>query len=140
MANTAPLKPPGKVLVVDDDPDTLQILGITLQRAGYEVFRASNGGQALEQMELNDPETIVLDVMMPDMSGLEVLRSLKIKYPWPPPVVMLTAKGQITDKVAGMEAGAFKYLIKPISRDQLLETVREAVEAKRNRPRLTGRQ
>ncbi|MBI3363110.1 MAG: response regulator [Chloroflexi bacterium] len=130
---------PGRVLVVDDDKDTLLLIGMTLQRAGYEVFRASSGAQALELLGAAEPDVIVLDIMMPEMNGLELLRRLQVKFTWPPPVVFLTAKSQISDRVQGLEAGAFRYLTKPSPKDVLLETVKEAVAEKRGRPRLTGR-
>jgi DNA-binding response OmpR family regulator len=132
-------EPRPTVMVVDDDADTLKLISITIQRAGYEVYRASSGPEALEQLDRISPDTIVLDLMMPGMSGMEVMTLIKAKFPWPPPVIMFTAKGLIEDRIEGMEAGAFKYLVKPVPKDVLLETVEEAVADKRGRPRLTGR-
>ena len=127
------------VLVIDDDTDTVKLVTLTIQKAGYRVQHANSGGEALKLMDTVSPDVIVLDVMMPLMSGMEVMRSLKAKFPWPPPVIMFTAKGQIEDKVEGMEAGAFRYLVKPVSRELLLEAIRDAVSEKRGRPRLLGR-
>jgi DNA-binding response OmpR family regulator len=127
------------VLVVDDDTDTVKLIAMTIQKAGYRVQHATGGAEALKLLDTVSPDVIILDLMMPLMSGLEVMRMLKAKFPWPPPVIMFTAKSQIEDKVEGMEAGAFRYLIKPVSKDVLLEAIREAVNAKRSRPRLVGR-
>jgi pilus assembly protein CpaE len=126
-------------MVIDDDTDTLKLVTMTIQRAGYRVQHAAGGAEALKILDNISPDVIVLDLMMPMMSGLEVMRQLKVRFPWPPPVVMFTAKGQIEDKVEGMEAGAFRYLVKPVSKDLLLEAIRDAVHEKRGRPRLVGR-
>ncbi len=127
------------VLIIDDDTDTLNLISLTIQRAGYLVRRASSGNEALRLMDAWAPDVIVLDVMMPLMSGMEVMRLLKARFPWPPPVIMFTARGQIEDRVEGMESGAFRYLVKPVPKEALLEAIRDAVKDKRSRPRLTGR-
>lgn len=127
------------VMVVDDDADTLILIATAIQRAGYEVCRASSGPQALSQLDHVSPDAIVLDLMMPVMSGMEVMTLLKAKFPWPPPVIMFTAKSLIEDRIEGMEAGAFRYLVKPVPKDVLLVAIQEAVAEKRSRPRLTGR-
>ena len=133
-SNTRPI-----VLIVDDDVDSLSLISIAIQRAGYIVHRATSGNEALKVMDSLTPDVIVLDLMMPLMSGMEGMRLLKAKYPWPPPVIMFTAKGQIEDKVSGMEAGAYRYLVKPTPKDVLLEAIKDAVQEKKGRPRLTGR-
>jgi DNA-binding response OmpR family regulator len=127
------------VVVIDDDTDTLKLITLTIQKAGYRVQHATSGTEALQLLDTVSPDAIILDLMMPRMSGLEVMRLLKAKFPWPPPVIMFTAKGQIEDKVEGMEAGAFRYLVKPVSKDLLLEAISSAVAEKRSRPRLVGR-
>ena len=127
------------VLVIDDDTDTLKLVTMTIKRAGYRVQHSSSGNEALKMMDTVAPDVIVLDLMMPLMSGLEVMRLLKSKFPWPPPVILFTAKGQIEDKVEGMEAGAFRYLVKPVSKELLLNAISDAVSEKRGRPRLVGR-
>jgi two-component system, OmpR family, response regulator VicR len=127
------------VLIVDDDTDTLNLMSMTIQRAGYVVRRAPSGSEALKVLDELTPDAIILDLMMPMMSGMEVMRLLKIKFPWPPPVIMFTAKGQIEDKVEGLESGAFRYLVKPVPREALLAAIKDAVNEKRGRPRLTGR-
>jgi DNA-binding response OmpR family regulator len=127
------------ILIVDDDTDTLNLISLTIQRAGYIVRRAPSGNEALKILDEITPDVIILDLMMPRMSGMEVMRVLRAKYPWPPPVIIFTAKGQIEDKVEGMEAGAYRYLVKPVPKEALLGAIKDAVNEKRDRPRLTGR-
>lgn len=103
-----------KVLLVDDDIDTLKLVGLMLQRQGYEVRAASNGMQALAMAQAEPPDLILLDVMMPEMDGYEVARRLRADAKTAEvPIIMFTAKTQVDDKVAGFEAGADDYLTKP---------------------------
>ncbi len=105
---------PEKVLLVDDDLDTLRLVGLMLQRQGYEILQASNGLQALELAQNEAPDLILLDVMMPDMDGYEVSRRLRANPATAHlPIIMFTAKAQVDDKVMGFEAGADGYLTKP---------------------------
>jgi len=115
-----------KILVVDDDLDSLKLIGLMLQRNGYEVLAASAGSQALAKATADPPDLIILDVMMPDMSGLEVCRRLR-KNPDTKgiPIIMFTAKTLIDDKVAGYEAGADDYLTKPTHPAELASRVKE---------------
>jgi pilus assembly protein CpaE len=103
-----------KILIIDDDVDTLRLVGLMLQRQGYEIRAASNGTQGLEKAMEDRPDLILLDVMMPDMDGYEVARRLR-KNPATVtvPILMFTAKTQLDDKVAGFEVGADDYLTKP---------------------------
>lgn len=118
---TTPDKP--KILLADDEPDTLTLLGMTLTRAGYTVFKAHNGRECLALAERERPDLIILDMMMPDLNGLEVLRGLKAFYAQPP-VIFFTAKSRAEDMTQGIEAGAYRYLVKPTSREKLLEIVK----------------
>ena len=119
---------PAKILVVDDEPDTVTLLAMTLTRAGYTVLKANNGRAGLELALSERPDLVILDIMMPDLTGLDVLKALRGKYGAPPPIVILfTAKSRVEDMVEGMEAGAYKYLVKPTSREKLLETVKGAL-------------
>jgi DNA-binding response OmpR family regulator len=123
-----------KILVVDDEPDTAMLLELTLKREGYRVFKATRGIQALEIAAKERPDLIILDVMMPDLTGLQVLEHLHKLYKTPP-VILFTAKSTEEDRAAGLEAGASRYLIKPTSREKLLETVHEVLaELKPNTP------
>lgn len=119
---------PEKILVVDDEPDTVTLLGMTLTRAGYTVLKATSGKAGLELVASEHPDLIILDIMMPDLSGLDVLKALREKPGSnPPTVILFTAKSRMEDMIEGMEAGAYKYLVKPTSREKLLETVKAAL-------------
>lgn len=103
-----------KILIVDDDLDTLRLVGMMLQRQGYEISAATNGQQGLAKAAEELPDLIVLDVMMPDLDGFEVVRRLrKDAQTASIPILMFTAKTQLDDKVAGFEVGADDYLTKP---------------------------
>jgi len=103
-----------RVLLVDDDPDTLRLVSIMLQRQGYDVGAASSGTQALSMIEKEQPDLILLDVMMPDIDGFEVARRIRSNPPSANvPIIMFTAKAQVEDRVKGFEAGADDYLTKP---------------------------
>jgi pilus assembly protein CpaE len=103
-----------KILIIDDDVDTLRLVGLMLQRQGYQIVAASNGSQGLAKAFEERPDLILLDVMMPDMDGYEVTRRLR-KNPATAtvPILMFTAKTQLDDKVTGFEVGADDYLTKP---------------------------
>ena len=103
-----------KILIIDDDVDTLRLVGLMLQRQGYLISAATNGEQGLAKAFEEKPDIILLDVMMPDMDGYEVTRRLR-KNPTTQstPILMFTAKTQLDDKVAGFEVGADDYLTKP---------------------------
>ena len=103
-----------KILIIDDDFDTLRLVGLMLQKQGYEIAAASDGKQGLLKSIDEAPDLILLDVMMPDMNGYEVARRLR-QNPITAgiPILMFTAKSQLDDKVTGFEAGADDYLTKP---------------------------
>jgi len=105
---------PEKILIIDDDLDTLRLVGLMLQKQGYLISAASNGAQGLAKAFEERPDLILLDVMMPDMDGYEVTRRLR-KNPTTAstPVLLFTAKTQLDDKVMGFEVGADDYLTKP---------------------------
>jgi CheY-like chemotaxis protein len=104
----------GKILIIDDDIDTLKLVGMMLQKQGYQIIASANGEQGLTQAEAENPDLIILDVMMPDMDGYEVARRLRANLLTAnTPVLMFTAKTQLDDKVTGFEAGADDYLTKP---------------------------
>lgn len=126
---------PEKILVVDDDVDTLRLVGLMLQRQGYEIVAASSGRQALSMARSDDPDLIILDVMMPDMDGYEVTRRLRSDQSTSTiPIIMFTAKTQIDDKVTGFEAGADDYLTKPTQPRELFAHVK-AVLARTSKSR-----
>lgn len=108
-----------KILLVDDDCDLLEMLCSIFQRAGYsELLTASSGKEALRMWRENQPDMIVLDVMMPDMDGFSVLK--EIRRTSRVPVLMLTARGEAEDRIEGLEIGADDYLAKPFLPKELL--------------------
>jgi pilus assembly protein CpaE len=103
-----------KILIVDDDVDTLKLVGLMLERQGYNISVASNGDQGLRKAKSDQPDLILLDVMMPDMDGYEVTQHLRGEPALAHiPIIMFTAKSMVDDKVAGFEAGVDDYLTKP---------------------------
>jgi CheY-like chemotaxis protein len=121
-----------KILIVDDDIDTLRLVGLMLQRQGYQIVAANHGSQALRMAKNEAPDLILLDIMMPEMDGYEVTRRLrKDTTTRDIPIILFTAKSQPIDRATGLEAGADNYLIKPIQPDQLFTQVREILNKKR---------
>jgi two-component system, OmpR family, response regulator MprA len=112
-----------RVLVVDDDPPLRRMLARTLTAEGYEVTVAADGGAALAEAERAAPDVIVLDVAMPALDGLAVCRRLRSKG-LPTPILMLTARDAVPDRVAGLEAGADDYLVKPFAVQELIARLR----------------
>jgi len=114
-----------KILIVDDDLDTLRLVGLMLQRQGYQISAATNGQQGLDKAFEENPDLILLDVMMPDMDGYEVTRRLRQNPSTEiTPILMFTAKTQLDDKVAGFEVGVNDYLTKPTHPSELQARVR----------------
>jgi two-component system OmpR family response regulator len=111
-----------KVLVVEDDANLLETLKYNLRKEGYDVAAATDGEQALDIARKEKPHLIVLDIMLPKMSGFEVCRILRKEMTVP--ILMLTAKADETDKIVGLEIGADDYLTKPFSMRELLARVR----------------
>jgi DNA-binding response OmpR family regulator len=113
-----------QVLIVDDEQRILNFLSSKLRASGYEVITASNGMEALEQVQAQEPDLVVLDVMMPKMDGFETLKELRSFSSVP--VIILSAKGTNADKVKGLDLGADDYLGKPFGPDELIARI-EAV-------------
>jgi DNA-binding response OmpR family regulator len=114
-----------RVLVVDDEQRILSFLSSKLKASGYEVLTASNGIEALEQIEAQEPDLVVLDILMPKKDGFETLKELRTFSPVP--TIILSAKGTNADKVKGLNLGADDYLAKPFSPDELVARI-EAVK------------
>ncbi|AOV06285.1 response regulator transcription factor [Sporosarcina ureilytica] len=106
-----------KILVVDDDPNILELVSIQLTQAGYAVQKASNGYEALEIIEMEYPDLAVVDVMMPGMDGYTLTR--KIRSTTDIPVLLLTAKGELEDKEQGFLSGSDDYVVKPFEPKEL---------------------
>ena len=114
----------GKVLIVDDEIHVVQILDYKLKKAGYQVLGASSGPQALEMCKQEPPDIILLDIMMPEMDGWEVLAKLKADDATKNiPVFMLTAKAQRADLMKGLSRGVDHYIIKPFVPQRVLELI-----------------
>ncbi|MDO6580330.1 response regulator [Photobacterium sp. 2_MG-2023] len=126
-----PDNPDGEILlVVDDEPVNLQVVTSFLRIAGYRVITAENGQQALSLMEAHQPSLVLLDVMMPGMSGYEVCQQLRTRYSLTElPIIMLSALGQVRDRVKGFEFGANDYLTKPFNKDELTARIRAHLQA-----------
>jgi len=112
-----------KILIVEDEPDMVVGLKDNFEFEGYEVATASDGPSGLEQARAWKPDLIVLDVMLPGLSGLEVCKTLRSEG-HEGPILMLTARGQEIDKVVGLELGADDYVTKPFSIRELLARVK----------------
>jgi two-component system, OmpR family, response regulator MprA len=112
-----------RVLVVDDDPQLREALTRALELDGYDVATASNGAQALEAIGRSRPDVAVLDVMMPYVGGLDVCRALRERRDRLP-ILVLTARDEVGDRVAGLDAGADDYLTKPFALDELRARLR----------------
>ena len=123
-----------KILIVEDEPNMVAGLRDNFEYEGYEVITAGDGVQGLERAIADSPDLVVLDVMMPRMSGLDVCRQLKARRP-SIPVIMLTARGQEVDKVVGLELGADDYVTKPFSIRELLARVKAVLRRARTLPR-----
>src|SRR5688572_25254045 len=112
-----------RILIVEDEPVMVAGLRDNFEFEGYEVISADNGVDGLDRALADDPDLVVLDVMMPRMSGLDVCKQLKAKRP-SVPIIMLTARGQEIDKVVGLELGADDYVTKPFSIRELMARVK----------------
>jgi len=116
----------GKILVVDDEVNITQILEFSIGAEGYEVVTASNGEEAIDKARREQPDLIILDVMMPKIDGYEACRILKSNpLTKSIPVVLLTAKGRDIDKRLGYEVGATDYIIKPFSPNKLIDRIHQ---------------
>ncbi|MBA4383784.1 MAG: hypothetical protein C0410_03540 [Anaerolinea sp.] len=123
-----------KILIVDDDVETLRLVGLMLQRQGYQIVAANNGTQAIAMARAEAPDLIILDVMMPDMDGYQVTTELR-KDPQlaDTPILMFTAKSQVDDKVAGYDAGVDDYLTKPVHPAELIAHLKALLSRTRAR-------
>jgi len=123
-----------KILAVDDDPDILKLLQYNLEKEGFSVITAANGQEALRLVRSQPPQAIILDLMLPEVDGLEVCRQIKRDESLSRiPILMLTAKGEEVDRVVGFELGADDYITKPFSPRELVLRVKAIL--KRSSPR-----
>ena len=123
-----------KILVVDDEDDILHFLELVLADKGFEVATASNGHDALALAQTERPDLILLDIMMPQMDGWEVLKLLRVdEQTSSVPVAMLSARTEAQDRVQGLQEGAIDYICKPFSLQELLGKI-ETIFAQRREP------
>lgn len=117
-----------KILIVDDEKNLTEILALRLETNGYEVIIAYNGRDGLEKTEKENPDLILLDIMMPDMDGIDVLRRLKNNpKAGHIPVIMLTCKGESSSLLKAENLGATDYFIKPFESEELLRAIKKYI-------------
>jgi len=121
-----------RVLIVDDDPDIVRLVSYNLNHSGFETISAGTGRKALEIVEKNPPDMIILDLMLPDVDGMEVCRTLRRQPSRRIPILMLTARGEEIDRVVGFELGADDYVIKPFSPRELVLRVKSILRRARD--------
>jgi len=127
---------PAKILIVDDEPPIIEVLSYNLRRANYEVVIARDGEQALAQARREQPDLIILDLMLPRLDGLEVCRTLR--HERDVPIIMLTALDAEVDRVVGLELGADDYVVKPFSVRELMARVKNVLRRTAPRPAETA--
>jgi DNA-binding response OmpR family regulator len=124
-----------RILVVDDEPRFVRLIEANLQTEGYEVLKAKNGKQAVDQTVAEKPDLVLLDVMMPEMDGFQACE--RIREFSNVPIIMLTAKGEEDQRVKGLNLGADDYIVKPFSASEMLARVRSVLRrAKRTAPEM----
>lgn len=112
----------GKILVVDDDQNICELLRLYIEKEGFEVRIANDGRRALEIFEEQNPDLIMLDIMLPELDGWQVCREIRKKSQCP--IIMLTAKGEVFDKVLGLELGADDYVVKPFETKEVVARIK----------------
>lgn len=111
-----------KIMVVDDDSNICELLRLYLEKEGFEAIIAPNGAKALEMFDTEKPDLMLLDVMMPQLDGWQVCREIRKKSACP--IIMLTAKGEVFDKVLGLELGADDYVVKPFETKEVIARIK----------------
>lgn len=123
---------PRKILVVDDEPDVISLLTLMLESEGYDVITAADGQSALEKARTENPDLVILDIMLPRLNGYKVARMLKFDENYSHvPIIMLTSKVQERDRLMGLEMGADDYIDKPFDTAMLLSVVKKILEKKK---------
>ncbi len=124
----APVQPRERILVIEDEPDIAEVVQYNLEREGFRVVAATDGEQGLALVHTEFPDAILLDLMLPKLDGIEVCRRLKADpHLRAIPVIMVTAKGEVNDIVAGLEAGADDYVTKPFIPKVLVARIKAVV-------------
>src|SRR5262245_11455272 len=125
-----------KILIVDDEPAIINMLAYNLKRANYEVLIARDGEEALLQAKREQPDLLILDLMLPRLDGLEVCRALRRERDVP--IIMLTARDAEVDRVVGLEMGADDYVVKPFSVRELLARIKNVLRRATSQPAETA--
>lgn len=126
-----------KILIVEDEPDIVRMLEYNLKKEGFRTVCASGGGEGLRRVERERPDIILLDLMLPEIDGLEVCRRLRQNPDTAGiPVIMLTAKGRETDKIVGLELGADDYITKPFSVAELIARIKAVLRRLHDKEKL----
>ena len=112
----------GKILVVDDDINICELLRLYIEKEGYEVVIANDGGQAVTKFKTENPDLVMLDIMLPVLDGWQVCREIRKTSQCP--IIMLTAKGEVFDKVLGLELGADDYVVKPFETKEIVARIK----------------
>ena len=120
---TRPDGTPIRVVAVDDEPSLTELLGMAMRYEGWEVFTATSGTEAVRVAREAQPDALVLDMMLPDFDGLEVMRRIRTEQP-DVPVIFLTAKDGVADRIAGLTAGGDDYVTKPFSLEEVIARLR----------------
>ncbi len=116
-----------KILIIDDEPDTLELVKLVLESGGFKTVLARSGKEALNELDASKPDLVLLDIMMPDMDGWEVFRKIKEKYSTLP-IAILTAKAQNFDKLLGLHVlKADDYITKPFGKNELIGRVKKLI-------------
>ena len=126
------------ILVVEDEPSIGEVVRLYLQRAGYETTVVSDGLAALQRLEQHTPALVVLDLMLPSIDGLEITRWLRARGDTP--IIMLTARREEVDRIAGLEMGADDYVVKPFSPQELVSRVRAVLRRSHGQSKGNGEQ
>jgi len=117
-----------RILLVDDEEEFVTTLAERLELRGLQARAATNGEDALQMIETDPPRVVILDVMMPGLGGLEVLKRIKARHPQIS-VILLTGRGSTKEGIEGMQLGAFDYLMKPINIEELIKKMQEAIKS-----------
>jgi two-component system alkaline phosphatase synthesis response regulator PhoP len=121
-----------RILIIEDDPAVLRAISFMLEKEGYEVLTAVNGLEGLTKAKGENPDLLILDVMLPGIDGFEICHRLRAESQTAQlPILMLSAKGQAADKAMGLQVGANEYLTKPVERTVLLGKLEDLLEAKK---------
>lgn len=118
-----------KILIVDDEPDLITTVSFRLEKIGYEIISAADGREGLEKARQEKPDLIILDLMLPKMDGYKVCGMLKHDQRYNKiPIILFTARAQVSDQKIGMDCGADAYITKPFEPQVLLEKIKELLE------------